>query len=52
MPCDLAERRIPEYGIVNPQAETITVLHSGADANEENLLPGFYVPVATVFDSA
>jgi Uma2 family endonuclease len=60
---DYAEGRVPEYWIVNPQAETITVLRLRADAYEEAgiyrrgesaasaLLAGFSVDVAAVFDA-
>jgi Uma2 family endonuclease len=60
---DYAEGRVPEYWIVNPQTETITVLRLGADAYEEvgiyrrgevaasALLGGFSVAVAAVFDA-
>jgi Uma2 family endonuclease len=60
---DYAEGRVPEYWIVNPQTETITVLRLCADAYEETgiyrrgesaastLLPGFSVAVAAVFDA-
>lgn len=59
---DYAEDRVPEYWIVNPQTETITVLRLRGDAYEEAgiyrrgesaasvLLPGFEVAVAAVFD--
>ena len=60
---DYAEARIPEYWIVNPLDETITVLalsgptyiehgvfHRGEVANPA-LLPGFGVGVADVFDA-
>ncbi len=60
---DYAEGRIPEYWIVNPQTETITVLRLRADAYEEAgtyrrgesaasaILAGFSVAVAGVFDA-
>jgi Uma2 family endonuclease len=60
---DYAEGRVPEYWIVNPQTETITVLHLRGDAYEESgiyrrgesaqsvLLVGFSVAVAAVFDA-
>ena len=62
---DFAEGRVPEYWIVNPRAETITVLSLRGDASayEEAgvyrrgeaassvLLPGFTVAVAAVFDA-
>jgi Uma2 family endonuclease len=55
--------RVPEYWIVNPQAETITVLQLRGDGYEEVgiyrrgdsapsvLLAGFSVDVAAVFDA-
>jgi Uma2 family endonuclease len=58
-----AEGRVPEYWIVNPQTETITVLHLRGDAYEEAgvyrrgesaasvLLAGFSAAVAAVFDA-
>jgi Uma2 family endonuclease len=61
---DYAEGRVPEYWIVNPQTETITVLHLHAETYEEAgvyrrgesarsvLLEGFSVDVAAVFDAA
>jgi Uma2 family endonuclease len=61
--CDYAEGRVPEYWIVNPLTETITVLRLRADAYEEAgiyrrgelatsaLLAGFSVAVAAVFDA-
>jgi Uma2 family endonuclease len=61
---DYAEARVPEYWIVNPQTETITVLRLGQDAYEEAgtyrrgelatsvLRPEFSVAVAPVFDAA
>jgi Uma2 family endonuclease len=60
---DYAEGRVPEYWIVNPQIETITVLSLGGDSYSEAgtyrrgetalsvLLPGFSVAVAAVFDA-
>ena len=60
---DYAEGRVPEYWIVNPQTETITVLRLRGDAYEEagtyrrgesapsELLAGFSVAVAAVFDA-
>jgi Uma2 family endonuclease len=60
---DYAEARVPECWIVNPQTETITVLHLRGDAYEEVgafrrgasvtsvLLPEFSVAVAAVFDA-
>jgi Uma2 family endonuclease len=60
---DYAEGRVPEYWIVNPQTETITVLHLRGDAYEEAgvyrrgesaasvLLAGFSVAVGAVFDA-
>ena len=60
---DYAEARVPEYWIVNPQTETITVLHLRGDAYEEAgayrrgesatsvLLPEFSVAVSAVFDA-
>ena len=60
---DYAEARIPEYWIVNPMDETITILtlmgdsytehgvfQRGAEAASE-ILEGFVVPVADVFDT-
>lgn len=61
---DYAEGRVPEYWIVNPQTETITVLRLNGDRYEEAgvyhrgesavsvLLDGFSVAVAEVFDAA
>jgi Uma2 family endonuclease len=58
---DYAEGRVAEYWIVNPQAETITVLRLNGEVYEEAgtyrrgesaasvLLPGFSVDVAAVF---
>lgn len=60
---DYAEAHVPEYWIVNPQTETITVLRLRGEAYEEAgiyrrgesaasvLLPGFTVAVAEVFDA-
>jgi Uma2 family endonuclease len=60
---DYAEGRVPEYWIVNPQTETITVLRFRGDAYEEAgiyrrgesavavLLEGFSVSVDAVFDA-
>jgi Uma2 family endonuclease len=60
---DYAEAHVPEYWIVNPQTETITVLRLRGDAYEEAgiyrrgesaasvLLPDFSVAVAAVFDA-
>ncbi|HLN02417.1 MAG TPA: Uma2 family endonuclease [Bryobacteraceae bacterium] len=60
---DYAEGRVPEYWIVNPQTETITVLRLRGDAYEEAgiyrrgesaasmLLPDFSLAVAAVFDA-
>ena len=60
---DYAEGRVPEYWIVSPQTETITVLRLRGDAYEEAgiyrrgesaasvLLPGFSIAVAAVFDA-
>ncbi len=60
---DYAEGRVPEYWIVNPQTETITVLRLRADTYEEasiyrrsesaasTLLTGFAVAVDAVFDA-
>jgi Uma2 family endonuclease len=60
---DYAEARVPEYWIVNPQAETITVLSLRGDAYQEVgvyrrgefaaslVLPGFSVNVAAVFNA-
>ena len=59
---DYAEGRVPEYWIVNPRTETISVLRLARDAYEElgiyrrgqaaesALLAGFSVAVAAVFD--
>jgi Uma2 family endonuclease len=61
---DYAEARVPEYWIVNPQTESITVLQLVADAYQEAgvyrrgqsavsaLRPEFSVAVEQVFDSA
>jgi Uma2 family endonuclease len=60
---DYAEGRVPEYWIVNPQAETITVLRLRGDAYEEAgvyrrgesaasvVLAGFSVAVSAAFDT-
>jgi Uma2 family endonuclease len=60
---DYAEGKVPEYWIVNPQTETITVLRLSGDAYEEvgiyrrgesvasMILPEFSVAVAAVFDA-
>jgi Uma2 family endonuclease len=60
---DYAEGRVPEYWIVNPQAETITVLRLEVDAYVEAgrygrgqtaaslLLPAFSVDANAVFDA-
>ena len=60
---DYAEAGVPEYWIVNPQTDTITVLCLRGDAYEEAgayrrgesapsvLLAGFSVDVAAVFDA-
>jgi Uma2 family endonuclease len=60
---DYAEGGVPEYWVVNPQTETITVLRLRGDAYEEVgnyrrgesaksvVLAGFTVPVAAVFDA-
>jgi Uma2 family endonuclease len=60
---DYAEGRVPEYWIVNPQTETITVLRLSGGAYEEAgtyrrpdtaasvLLAGFSVAVKDVFDA-
>lgn len=60
---DYAEARIPEYWIINPLDETITVLTLHGDAYLTHgvfqrgssavsvLMPGFSVPVDTVFDA-
>ena len=61
---DYAEARIPEYWIVNPVDETVTVLVLDGDAYAEHgvfrrgerassaYLEGFSVSVAEVFDAA
>jgi Uma2 family endonuclease len=61
---DYAEAGVPEYWIVNPQTETITVLRLGQDGYEEAGIyrrgelatsvsrPEFSVAVAEVFDAA
>ena len=63
-PLDYAEAGIPEYWIVDPRAETITVLALGGDAYREHgvfrrgalatspLLEGLEVDVAATFDAA
>jgi Uma2 family endonuclease len=60
---DYAEGRVPEYWIVNPQTETISVLRLSGDSYAEAgtywrgetalsvLLSGFSVAVAAVFDA-
>jgi Uma2 family endonuclease len=60
---DYAEGRVPEYWIVNPQTETITVLHLRGEVYEEAgvyrrgesaasmVLAGFAVAAAAVFDA-
>jgi Uma2 family endonuclease len=60
---DYAEGRVPEYWIVNPKTETITVLRLSGDVYEEAgiykrgesassvLRAGFSVAVAAVFDA-
>jgi Uma2 family endonuclease len=60
---DYAEGRVPEYWIVNPQTETITVLTLRGDAYEEAgtyrrgesaaavVLAGFSIAVDAVFDA-
>lgn len=60
---DYAEAHVPEYWIVNPQTETVTVLRLRDDAYEEAgvyrrgetaaslLLTGFSVAVAAVFEA-
>jgi Uma2 family endonuclease len=60
---DYVEARVPEYWIINPQTETITVLRLQGDAYEElgayrrgqaassQLLPEFSVAVDAVFDA-
>jgi Uma2 family endonuclease len=62
-PADYAEGRVPEYWIVNPQTETISVLRLRGDAYEEAgiyrrgemaasvLLAGFSIAVPAVFDA-
>ncbi len=61
---DYAEAGIPEYWIVNPEAETVTVLTLEGDAYREHgvfrremaltsvLLSGFTVDVSAVFDAS
>ena len=63
-PRDYAEAGIPEYWIVNPQEESITVLTLGDDGYREHgvfsrgsiatslLLQGFEVPVDAVLDAS
>lgn len=60
---DYAEGRVPEYWIVNPETETITVLRLHGDAYTESgifrrgesaqspLLTGFSIDVTAVFDA-
>ena len=60
---DYAERGVPEYWIVNPQSETVTVLRLPGDLDEEagnyprgelavsELLAGFSVAVTAIFDA-
>jgi Uma2 family endonuclease len=60
---DYAEAKVPEYWVVNPQSESITVLRLVGTAYEEAgtyrrgetaasvLRPGFSLDVAAVFDS-
>ena len=60
---DYAEGRVPEYWIVNPQTETITVLNISGDSYSEvgiyrrgdsaasMLLSGFAIDVDAVFDA-
>ncbi|MGC8639320.1 MAG: Uma2 family endonuclease [Isosphaeraceae bacterium] len=60
---DYAEGRVPEYWIVNPRTDTITVLRLRGEAYEEAgvyrrgesavsvLLPSFSVAVSAVFDA-
>lgn len=60
---DYAEGRVPEYWIVNPQTETVTVLRLRGDAYEEAgvyrrgesaasvLLTDFSVDVSAIFDA-
>ncbi len=60
---DYAEGRVPEYWIINPQTETITVLRLGnhvyeevgtywrGESAESVVLAGFSVAVAAVFDA-
>jgi Uma2 family endonuclease len=61
---DYAEAHVPEYWIVNPQTETITVLRLGKDSYEEAGIyrrgelatsiarPEFSVAIADIFDAA
>jgi Uma2 family endonuclease len=60
---DYAEARIPEYWIVNPQSETVTILRLEATAYVEHgvfgrgseatsvVLDGFTVNTETLFDA-
>ena len=60
---DYAEARVPEYWIVNPLTETITVFRLTGDGYQEAgvyrrgeaalsvLMPGFSVTVSEVFDA-
>ena len=60
---DYGEGHVPEYWIVNPQTETVTVLRLHGEVYQEVgnygrgesaqsvLLPGFSVAVAAVFDA-
>jgi Uma2 family endonuclease len=60
---DYAEARIPEYWIINPKSEVISVLRWQGDAYQEGgiyrrgesadstLLPGFSLAAAAVFDT-
>jgi Uma2 family endonuclease len=60
---DYAEARIPEYWIINPKSEVISVLRWQGDAYQEagiyrrgesadsTLLPGFSLAAAAVFDT-
>jgi Uma2 family endonuclease len=61
---DYAEGKVPEYWIVNPQTETVTILQLRGDSYAEAgcyppgqsatsvLLPEFSVEVAAIFDAA